>query len=85
MDYTTTRLASPSPITDSEDLSAGKAQQSVMSKATRTLDDALAMALSKHPGSRAASITPRLKAGHPIASIVLLKGMILSTVTVPLD
>jgi hypothetical protein len=45
-----------------------------MSKAKRSLREALANALKGNPGFRAVSIFPTLKDGHPVAEVSLAKG-----------
>jgi hypothetical protein len=74
VDYNTGKIAKSEPITQNEDLEAAKAQSAVLTKAKITLRAAVDRAVSGSRGFRVVSVTPSLKDGHAIASVVLLKG-----------
>jgi hypothetical protein len=85
VDYGTGKLSKVEPITEGEDFDHAKAQAAAMTKAKTTLKAAADKAAGRDPGSRAVSATPDLKDGHPTATIQLLKGGELQTVTEQLD
>jgi hypothetical protein len=85
VDYTTGKVVKSEPITEGEDLTHSKSQSAAMAKAKTQLKDAVDKATRAESGSRALSITPELKGGHSVASIVLLKGTQVQTVTQQLD
>jgi uncharacterized membrane protein YkoI len=85
VDYATGKIAKAEPITQGEDLDHAKSQTAAMAKAKTTLKSAVDKAVKTVPGSRAVSVTPDLKDGHSTASIQLLKGGQLQTVTQKLD
>lgn len=72
-------------ITDKEDLEHATAQKAAMDKAKITLLAAADKALKSDSGYQAVSITPQMKADHPVAEITLLRGKAFKTVTEPLD
>jgi hypothetical protein len=85
VDYTTGKVAKSDPITEGDDLTHAKSQSAVMAKAKGQLKNAVDKATQAESGSRAVSVTPEVKDGHSVASIVLLKGTKLQTVTRQLD
>ena len=85
VDHTTGKTTKTEPITSGEDFTAAKAQSEAMSKAKRSLREALASALKGSPGFRAVSIFPALKDGHPVAEVSLAKGEEWKTVSEKLD
>src|SRR5207247_9081604 len=74
VDHTTGKEAKVEPITGSEDLTAAKAQNDVMAKATRSLAAATETAVKANRGFRAVNDMPAPKHGHPIADVTLVKG-----------
>jgi hypothetical protein len=72
-------------ITGGEDLKAAGEQGTAMSKATLSLDSAVQGAVGANAGYRAVSVTPSLDGGHPVATIVLMKGQDVKKVTQKLD
>ena len=56
-----------------------------MVKAKTSLKDAVDKASAEAAGSRAVGVVPSLKDGHPVASVVLLKGDEFKTITETLD
>jgi hypothetical protein len=85
VDYTSGKIAEQTPITEGEDLAAAKSQSAAMAKATRSLRDAVVMALKANPGFLAVSVRPSMVAGHAKASVELVKGQTFKTVSEPLD
>jgi hypothetical protein len=85
VDYNTGKIAKSEPITQSRDLDAAKAQSAALTKAKITLRAAVDTAVRGSRGFRAVSVTPSLKDGHAIASVVLLKGEELKTVEQSLE
>jgi hypothetical protein len=68
-----------------DELAEGKSQSAAMAKAKITLKAAVDKALSQAEGYRAIGITPSLKDGHAVASVVLLKDQEFKTVQVSLE
>jgi hypothetical protein len=85
VDYTTGTIAKVEPITEGDDLAHAKSQSAAMTKAKTQLKEAVDKAMGLASDTRAVSVTPSLQGGHPVASIVLLKGDQLQTVTQQLD
>ena len=85
VDHTTGKTTKTEPITSGEDFTAAKAQSEAMSKAKRSLREALANALKGNPGFRPVSIFPTLKDGHPVAEVSLAKGEEWKSVSEKLD
>jgi uncharacterized membrane protein YkoI len=85
VDYVTGKVAKSEPITEGDDLTAAKAQSTAMAKAKTTLKAAVDKILGQSPGFRAISVTPSLKDGRAIASVVLLKGKEFKTVQASLE
>jgi uncharacterized membrane protein YkoI len=74
VDHSTGKVAKAEPITSGDDLAAATVQKQAMAKAKRSLEAATADAAKRKPGYRAASVTPRLEEGRPVATVILLKG-----------
>ena len=85
VDYSTGKVAKSEPITQGGDLDAAKAQSAALTKAKITLRAAIDKAVKGSQGYRAVSVTPALKDGHAIASVVLLKGEELKSVEQSLE
>jgi len=85
VDHTTGKEAKVEPITGGEDLTAAKAQNDVMAKATRSLAAATETAVKANRGFRAVSVMPALKDGHPVADVTLVKGDEWTTVSEKLE
>ena len=85
VDYTTGAPAKVEPITEGDDLAAAKAQSAAMAKSKTQLKEALDKATGQASAARAVSVAPELKDGHVVASIALLKGNQLETITERLD
>jgi len=78
-------VAKTEKITDADDLKAAAEQKAAMEKASTSLIAATEHALGQNTGSRAVSIFPELKGGHPSASVTLLSNGKLSKVAEKLD
>jgi len=85
VDYTTGKVAKVEPITEGEDLTAAQAQRAAMAKAKKGLRAAVDAAVKANAGSRAVSVIPALKDGHPVATVTLAKGDAFTTVSEKLD
>jgi hypothetical protein len=85
VDYSTGKVAKSELITQGGDLDAAKAQSAALTKAKITLRAAIDKAVKGSRGFRAVSVTPALKDGHAIASVVLLKGEELKSVEQSLE
>jgi hypothetical protein len=83
VDHTTGKVAKSEPITEGDDLTHAKSQSAAMAKAKIQLKDAVDKTTKAEVDSRAVSVAPEVKGGHSVASIVLLKGAQLQTVTQP--
>ena len=82
VDYVSGSVAKTEPITEGDDLAEAKAQSAAMAKAKSDLKSATEKAAR---GSRAVAVTPELKDGRAVASVVVAKGGKLETVTERLD
>jgi hypothetical protein len=85
VDYADGKVMKAEPITKGDDLVAADSQSATMVKAKTSLKEAVNRAVSQSADARAVSVVPGLKDGHPVASIVLLKGEEFKTVQQPLD
>jgi hypothetical protein len=85
VDYTTGKIAKAEPLSEADDIAAGKKQVAVMAKASTTLKDAVDKAEKQTPGFRAMSVEPKSKANHPIAMVTLVKGAQFKTVSESLE
>ncbi len=85
VDYTTGKIAKAEPLSEAEDIAAGKKQVAVMAKATTTLKDAVDKAEKQTPGYRAVSVEPKSKANHAVAMVTLVKGAQFKSVSEPLE
>jgi hypothetical protein len=66
-------VKSAEKITDTEDLKAATSQKAAMDKATSSLVAVTEQAAREAAGSRAISIFPELRDGHPVAVVTLLR------------
>jgi type II secretory pathway component PulF len=85
VDYTTGKIAKAEPLSEAEDIAAGKRQLAVMAKASTTLKDAVDNAEKQTPGFRAVSVEPKSKANHAVAVVTLVKGAQFKSVSEPLE
>jgi hypothetical protein len=82
VDHVSGSVAKIEPITEGDDLADAKAQSAAMAKAKNDLKSATEKAAA---GGRAVAVTPELKNGRAVASVVVAKGGKLETVTEPLN
>jgi len=82
VDHMSGSVAKTEPITEGDDLVEAKAQSATMAKAK---SDLKSVAEKATRGGRVVAITPELKDGHAVASVVVAKGGKLETVTERLD
>jgi hypothetical protein len=82
VDHVTGSIAKTEPITEGDDFVDAKSQSAAMTKAKTNLKTAVDKASGLN---LAVSATPEMKDGHPLASISVVKGGKLETVTEPLD
>ncbi len=68
-----------------EDLKAAGEQGAAMSKATTPLGAAVQSAVAANTGYRAVSAVPSIESGHPVATVVLMKGEDVKKMTQKLD
>ena len=73
------------PITGREDLTEAKSQNGAMNGAKIDLKSAVDKSVATTSGSRAVSVTPGLKDGHAVASVILLVDKQLKTMEQPLE
>jgi hypothetical protein len=85
VDYATGKVAKSESITEGDDLAAAKSQSAAMAKAKSSLRAAVDKALGQSAGFRPVSVTPDVKDGRPVASVVLLKGEEFKTVQEQLE
>ena len=85
VDYATGKVAKSESITEGDDLAAAKSQSAAMAKAKSSLRAAVDKALGQSAGFRPVSVTPDMKNGRPVASVVLLKGEEFKTVQEQLE
>jgi hypothetical protein len=85
VDHATGKVTKTESITEGEDLAEAKSQSAAMAKAKTDLKAAVDKSAAATSGSRAISVTPALKDGHPVASVILLTGQQFQTVEQPLE
>lgn len=85
VDHTTGKIEKAEPLSEAEDIVAGKKQVAVMAKGTTALKDAVDKAEKQAPGFRAVSVEPKSKANHPVAVVTLVKGAQFKTVSESLE
>jgi hypothetical protein len=85
LDSGTGAIVKAEEINDANDLKEAKEQSAAMAKAKESLLTATEVAVKANTGSRAVSIEPELKDGHPIAEVTLLQGSTFKKVSSKLD
>jgi hypothetical protein len=85
VDHVSGKVAKAEVITEGEDLSEAKKQSAAMKGAKKSLAAALQEALKANGGYQAIAVEPSLKDGHPVAEIVLTKGVEIKSVDEKLD
>jgi hypothetical protein len=85
VDHATGKVTKTESITEGQDLAEAKSQSAAMAKAKTDLKAAVDKSAATTSGSRAISVTPALKDGHPVASVILVTGQQFQTVEQPLE
>lgn len=86
VDHMTGTVTKTEPITEGEDLAQAPAQSAALIKAKISLKEAVDKTVGQAEGARAASVTPDLKDGRPVASVaVLTGGRQVTNTSAPLD
>ena len=85
VDHTTGKVAKSEAITSGDDLKEANAQSKAMANVKGTLRSAVDQAERAFPGFRAMSVEPKLKAGHTVAAVTLVKGGQFKSVSEPLE
>jgi hypothetical protein len=85
LDPATGAIVKAEKITDADDLKEAKAQSTAMTKARQSLLTATETAVKANSGSRAVSVEPEMKDGHPVAEVTLLQGSTFKKVSSKLD
>ena len=85
VDHSTGKLAKSEPIADGDDLADAKKQMQALATAKKSLKSAVNHAERCSPGYRAVSVNPKLRGGHAIAVMTLLKGTIVRSASEPLE
>jgi len=78
-------VISTAQVTDADDLAEAIAQKAAMERATVPLVAATERAIEESPGSRAVSVVPELRNGHPVAMVTLQQSKTFVTVLEGLD
>jgi hypothetical protein len=84
IDLSSGKIAKSETITDHDDLADAKAQSAAMAKTRTSLRVLADKAVHDSTGYLAVSVTPAVKNGQSVASVVLLKGNELKAVDLPL-
>jgi hypothetical protein len=82
VDHGTGLIAKTEPITEGDDLADAKAQSAAMAKAKSDLKSAVDKAAGSN---RAVSVTPDIKDGQVVATVVMATNGLVQTVRQPLD
>ena len=85
VDYATGRVAKSEAITGGDDLKEAREQGAAMEKAKKTLGALVDQAEHGRAGYRAIGVEPKLKNGHAVAVVTLLKGTQTETVSESLE
>jgi hypothetical protein len=85
IDHVTGKVLRAEPITEGEDLSAAKEQSAAMANAKVSLQAAVDKTIAQSANTRAVSVVPSMKDGHPTASIDVLTYDRVRAIQQPLD
>jgi len=85
INHATGKVLRAEPITEGEDLSAAKEQSAAMANAKISLQAAVDKTIAQSANTRAVSVVPSMKDGHPIASIDVLTYNQVRAIQQPLD
>jgi hypothetical protein len=85
VDHKSGAIKKSDPITEADDMKEARTQAAAMALAKLPLDAAVGNAVKANAGYRAVSIEPKVDGGHPVATVVLMKGQDVKKVTEKLD
>jgi hypothetical protein len=85
VDYVTGKIVKAEPISGGDDLTAAHEQNAAMANAQTSLQAAVDKTIAQSANTRAVSVAPSMKDGHPIASIDVLTYNQIKTIQQPLD
>lgn len=85
VDHKSGAIKKAETITKSDDLKDAKAQSAAMTKANKSLDQAVENAVKSNGGYRAVSVIPMLAAEVPVANVTLMKDADVKKVTEKLN
>jgi formiminotetrahydrofolate cyclodeaminase len=74
VDYATGKIKSSDKLTDPDDIKDAKSQAEAMSKAKKSLADAVDEAVKANPGFQAIRVVPKASGGEAQAQVTLLNG-----------
>jgi hypothetical protein len=74
IDHNSGSIREAEPLTEDDDLADAKNQSEAMSKAKRSLEEVVAVAVNENAGYLAVSAMPKLDNGRPVAIVTLMKG-----------
>jgi hypothetical protein len=85
VNHATGKVLRTEPITEGDDLSAAKEQNEAMANAKTSLQGVVDKTIAQSANTRALSVVPSMKDGHPIASIDVLTYNQVRAIQQPLD
>jgi len=85
VNHVTGKVLRTEPITEGDDLSAAKEQNAAMANAKTPLQAMVDKTIAQSANTRAVSVVPGMKDGHPIASIDVLTYNQVRAIQQPLD
>jgi hypothetical protein len=85
VDHKSGSIKKAEAIADASDLKEAQEQRTAMTRAKVPLDAAVGGAVKANNGYRAVSVVPLLEGGEPVATITLMKGEDVKTVTTKLE
>ena len=85
VNHMTGKVLRTEPITEGDDLSAAKEQNEAMANAKTSLQATVDKTIAQSANTRAVSVVPSMKDGHPIASIDVLAYNQVRAIQQPLD
>jgi hypothetical protein len=85
INHVTGKVLRAEPITEGEDLSAAREQSAATANAKTSLQAAVDKTIAQSANTRAVSVVPSMKDGHPIASIDVLTYNQVRAIQQPLD
>jgi hypothetical protein len=85
INHVTGKVLKAEPITEGDDLTAAKEQNEAMANAKTSLQAAVDKTMAQSANTRAVSVVPSMKDGHPISSIDVLTYNQVRAIQQPLD